>query len=338
MSSAASSRNAPNFPRRSMSHASHAPVLDSSQMNETDVPLERPRVAALDELLGKPIRVLDDGLVRVVDYMGSDESIVQAARVSYGAGTKKVHEDRGLIRYLMRHRHTTPFEMCEIKLHVRVPMDAWRQWIRHRTASVNEYSTRYSVAIDSAQKTPPGDWRIQSKKNRQGSEEYLDETSGADLSEKEAELQESARKLYEARLAAGVSREQARKDLPLSTYTESYWKINLHNLLHFLRLRMDSHSQEEIRAYADVIGKEIVSRWCPITWEAFLDYSMNALELSQTEWQIIAAVTASDSAGAKAIAKKAGMLNMVDGTLAKNRERDELEAKLRQLNLSVPWS
>jgi len=321
-----------------MSHASHAPVLDSFQMNETDVPLERPRVAALDEILGKPFRVLNDGLVRVVDYMGSDESIVQAARVSYGAGTKKVHEDRGLIRYLMRHRHTTPFEMCEIKLHVRVPMDAWRQWIRHRTASVNEYSTRYSVAIDSAQKTPPGDWRIQSKKNRQGSEEYLDETSGAELSEKETELQESARKLYEARLAAGVSREQARKDLPLSTYTEAYWKINLHNLLHFLRLRMDSHSQEEIRAYADVIGKEIVSRWCPITWEAFLDYSMNALELSQTEWQIIAAVTASDSAGANAIAKKAGMLNLVDGTLAKNRERDELEAKLRQLNLSVPWS
>jgi thymidylate synthase (FAD) len=306
-------------------------------MNETDVPLERPHVAALDEILGKPFRVLDDGLVRVVDYMGSDESIVQAARVSYGAGTKRIHEDRGLIRYLMRHRHTTPFEMCEIKLHVRVPMDAWRQWIRHRTASVNEYSTRYSVAIDSAQKTPPGDWRIQSKKNRQGSEEYLDKTSGAELSEKETELQESARKLYEARLAAGVSREQARKDLPLSTYTEAYWKINLHNLLHFLRLRMDPHSQEEIRAYADIIGKEIVSRWCPITWEAFLDYSMNALELSQTEWQIIAAVTASDSAGATAIAKKAGMLNLVDGTLAKNRERDELEAKLRKLNLAVPW-
>jgi thymidylate synthase (FAD) len=320
-----------------MPHASHAPVLDSVEMNETGVPIERPRVQTLDAILGKPFRVLDDGLVRVVDYMGSDESIVQAARVSYGAGTKRIHEDRGLIRYLMRHRHTTPFEMCEIKLHVRVPMDAWRQWIRHRTASINEYSTRYSVAIDSAQKTPPEAWRIQSKRNKQGSDEYLDQGAGTKLSEKEAQLQESARKLYEERLAAGVSREQARKDLPLSTYTEAYWKTNLHNLLHFLRLRMDPHAQEEIRAYAELIGNEIVNRWCPITWEAFLDYSMNALELSQTEWQIIAAVTTSDSAGALAIAKKAGMLNQVDGTLAKNRERDELEAKLRQLNLAVPW-
>src|SRR6266850_383802 len=338
MSSAASSRNAPNFPRRSMPHASHAPVLDSVEMTEKDVPMERPRVAALDEILGKPFRVLDDGLVRVVDYMGSDESIVQAARVSYGAGTKRIHEDRGLIRYLMRHRHTTPFEMCEIKFHVRVPMDCWRQWIRHRTASVNEYSTRYSVAIDSAQRTAPGKWRLQSKQNKQGSEEYLDPARGGKLSEKEAELHALSRKIYEERLAAGISREQARKDLPLSTYTEAYWKTNLHNLLHFLRLRMDPNAQEEIRAYAELIGNEIVNRWCPITWEAFLDYSMNALELSQTEWQIIAAVTTSDSAGALAIAKKAGMLNQVDGTLAKNRERDELEAKLRQLNLAVPWA
>src|SRR5438105_5437387 len=182
MSSAASSRIAPNFPRRSMSHASHAPVLDSSQMSEMDVPLERPRVAALDEILGKPFRVLDDGLVRVVDYMGSDESIVQAARVSYGAGTKKVHEDRGLIRYLMRHRHTTPFEMCEIKLHVRVPMDAWRQWIRHRTANVNEYSTRYSMAIDAAQRTSSDEWRRQSTVNRQGSSGNLPTDLGECLS------------------------------------------------------------------------------------------------------------------------------------------------------------
>src|SRR5690349_19199375 len=155
-----------------------SPVLDSPAVNETGFPLERPHVAALDAILGKPLRVLDDGLVRVVDYMGSDESIVQAARVSYGAGTKRIHEDRGLIRYLLRHHHTTPFEMCEIKLHVRVPMDCWRQWIRHRTASVNEYSTRYSVAIDSAQKTLPGEWRLQSKSNRQGSDEFLDPARG----------------------------------------------------------------------------------------------------------------------------------------------------------------
>src|SRR5690349_15378190 len=128
--------------------------------------LERPRVEALDAMLGRAIRVLDDGFVRVVDYMGSDQSIVQAARVSYGAGTKRVHEDRALIRYLLRHAHTTPFEMCEIKLHVRVPMDCWRQWIRHRTANVNEYSTRYSVAIDGAQRTAPGQWRAQGALNK----------------------------------------------------------------------------------------------------------------------------------------------------------------------------
>ena len=138
-------------------------------MSEKAERIERPRSYELDTILGKPFRVLDDGFIRVVDYMGTDESIVQAARVSYGKGTKKVHEDRGLIRYLMRHRHTTPFEMCEIKLHVRVPMDGWRQWIRHRTASVNEYSTRYSEAIASAQRTPSDAWRQQAKTNRQGS-------------------------------------------------------------------------------------------------------------------------------------------------------------------------
>ena len=143
--------------------------------------LTRPRVEALDSVLGVAFPVLDDGFVRVVDYMGDDASVVQAARVSYGAGTKRVHEDRGLIRYLLRHAHTTPFEMCEIKLHVRAPMDAWRQWIRHRTANVNEYSTRYSVAIDAAQKTPPDKWRAQSTDNRQGSAGYLPRAEGVGL-------------------------------------------------------------------------------------------------------------------------------------------------------------
>src|SRR5256885_6762308 len=193
MSSAASSRDASNFRRSLMPHASHAPVLDFIEMTEKDTPMERPRVAAMDEIVGKPIRVLDDGLVRVVDYMGSDESIVQAARVSYGAGTKRIHEDRGLIRYLMRHRHTTPFEMCEIKLHVRVPMDAWRQWIRHRMANVNEYSTRYSVAIDAAQRTPADKWRLQSADNRQGSGAFLSTAEGSGLTAAEAQLQDLAR-------------------------------------------------------------------------------------------------------------------------------------------------
>ena len=196
--------------------------------------LTRPHVAALDEILGRRLDVLDDGFVRVVDYLGNDAAIVQAARVSYGEGTRRVSDDRGLIRYLMRHRHTTPFEMCELKLHVRVPMDAWRQWIRHRTASVNEISTRYSIAIDAAQATSPGEWRTQASGNRQGSGESLDRSVGERLSDAEAELQRQARSVYQERLDAGVAREQARKDLPLSTYTEAYWKIDLHNLLHFL--------------------------------------------------------------------------------------------------------
>src|SRR5512134_3339683 len=178
--------------------------------------LSRPGSTPLDEILGVPFKVLGEGFVRVVDYMGSDESIVQAARVSYGRGTKTVHEDSGLIRYLMRHRHTTPFEMCELKLHVKVPMDTWRQWIRHRTASVNEYSTRYSLAIDAAQRTPASEWRSQASNNRQGSGESLDERVGAELSASEAAFQDQARALYERRIEQGVAREQARKDLPLS--------------------------------------------------------------------------------------------------------------------------
>ena len=192
--------------------------------------------------------MLDDGFIRVVDYMGSDESIVQAARVSYGKGTKKLSEDRGLIRYLLRHQHTTPFEMCEIKFHVRVPMDCWRQWIRHRTANVNEYSTRYSLAIDSAQKTKKHEWRKQSISNKQGSDEFINESIGTILSNKEELLHQQIRELYDERIKNDVAREQARKDLSLSTYTEAYWKIDLHNLFHFLALRMDNHAQYEFVA------------------------------------------------------------------------------------------
>jgi len=253
---------------------------------------ERPRLEAMEKILGEPFKVLDDGFIRVIDYMGTDSSIVQAARVSYGAGTKKVHQDRGLIRYLMRHRHTTPFEMCEIKLHLRVPMDCWRQWIRHRMASVNEYSTRYSIAIDAAQTTAEDEWRLQAQGNRQGSAGFLDKQKGAEFSQKEAEFQKLSRDIYEERLSAGIAREQARKDLPLSTYTEAYWKVDLHNLLHFLELRMDEHAQYEIRAYSEIIGKEILSRWCPIVWEAFLDYRLNALPLSGLEIEIIREIAA----------------------------------------------
>ena len=304
---------------------------------ETAEHLERPHVEALDRILGSPFKVLDDGFVRVVDYMGSDESIVQAARVSYGKGTKKIHEDRGLIRYLMRHRHTTPFEMCEIKLHVRVPMDAWRQWVRHRAVSINEYSTRYSLAIDAAQRTQPGEWRQQSTGNRQGSAGTMDEAAGANFTKSEAELHTLSRRLYNERIEAGVAREQARKDLPLSTYTEAYWKCDLHNLLHFLSLRMDEHSQLEIRQFARTIGDEIVSKWCPMTWEAFLDYRMNSLGLSGIEIEIVQAIGAGDHTGARAIAEAKGWLEPGKSGFKRNRERDELEAKLARLNLPIPW-
>jgi thymidylate synthase (FAD) len=300
--------------------------------------LERVRVEALDEILGVPFPVLRGGFVRVVDYMGSDAAVVQAARVSYGAGTKQVSEDRGLIRYLMRHRHTTPFEMCELKLHVRVPMDIWRQWIRHRTASVNEYSTRYSIAIDAALTTPPDGWRAQTRENRQGSGAALPSEVGKRLSAREEEVQRVCREAYQERLAAGVAREQARKDLPLATFTEAYWKIDLHNLLHFLALRMDAQAQEEIRAYARVIGEEIVRRWCPLTWEAFCDYRLASVVLSRLETAVLKAVARGDAPAALAVAAAAGWLERGEGgALKRHRERAECEAKLVALGLEVPW-
>ena len=213
---------------------------------------------SLDSLQWQKFPVLDDGFVTLVDVMGNDSSIVQAARVSYGEGTRKVSDDRQLIRYLLRHAHTTPFEMAEVKFLVRVPMDCWRQWVRHRTANINEYSTRYSLAIDSMQATGNDGWRSQASTNRQGSDGFLANNDGHPLTQSEQELQSLARRVYEERLQAGIAREQARKDLPLSTYTEAYWKIDLHNLLHFLALRMDSHAQLEIRQYAETIGNKIV--------------------------------------------------------------------------------
>lgn len=312
--------------------------------------------SALNGIIGHAFEVLDDGFIRVIDYMGTDESIVQAARVSYGKGTQQVHEDKGLIRYLMRHHHTTPFEMCELKLHIRCPMDVWRQWIRHRTASVNEYSTRYSEAIDAMQTTKPDQWRSQSKKNKQGSAKaitewpkllshlkMIHETPGDYLSDKEDRLQSFARNIYEQRLKFGVAREQARKDLPLSNYTEAYWKINLHNLFHFLQLRMDSHAQLEIRQYANIIG-DIVSKWVPWAWEAFNDYRLNSMQLSERELRLLSLHNKGmegNSAAVKlfnALAKDFGWLNKRDdGTLKPNRERAEFEAKMHRLSVDFEW-
>lgn len=310
-------------------------TITDSQKPELEK-LDRPQVKALDDILGVPFKVLDDGFIRVIDYMGSDESIVQAARVSYGKGTKKIHEDRGLIRYLLRHLHTTPLEMCEIKFHVRVPMDCWRQWIRHRTANVNEYSTRYSVAIDSAQTTPEDEWRFQAQGNRQGSSGFADADTGKDLSEKELMLLNLTREVYDERLAKGIAREQARKDLPLSTYTEAYWKVDLHNLLHFLYLRMDSHAQYEIRKYAEVIGHEIVAKWCPHAWEAFMDYRVNSTGFTRLEMEIVQEIMKDSKDGAVKLAISFGWIKE-DGSVKRNREREEFEAKLNKLNIKIPW-
>lgn len=299
--------------------------------------LDRPTVPELDAILGQPFHVLDDGFIRVVDYMGTDASIVQAARVSYGKGTKQLRQDAGLIRYLMRHHHTTPFEMCELKLHVRVPMDTWRQWIRHRSANVNEYSTRYSIAIDAAQRTSAEQWRLQAVSNRQGSEGFADAELGERLSAGELDLQEHARRVYNERINLGIAREQARKDLPLATYTEAYWKIDLHNLLHFLHLRMDAHAQFEIREYARIIGYEIVSRWCPLAWQAFLDYRVNALEMTRIDSDIIAALATGDSERAIALAREYELLPPEGEAVKRNMEREELEAKLRRLGMRIPW-
>lgn len=289
------------------------------------------------DIFDKTWKILDDGFIRVVDLMGDDSSIVHAARVSYGEGTKKVSEDRGLIRYLMRHRHTTPFEMCEIKLHVRVPMDCWRQWIRHRTANVNEYSTRYSVAINASQVTEPKSWRLQSASNKQGSDDFLDEEKGKYLTERESEIHKKCREVYEERLEQGVAREQARKDLPLSTYTEAYWKIDLHNLLHFLELRMDEHAQYEIRQYANIIGNEIVSKWVPLTWEAFLDYRLNSMSLSETEINFLSLMNSNKTEEVMAMLEKMEWIKIESGVYKENRESREFSKKLKKLNITIPW-
>ncbi len=288
-----------------------------------------------EQLRWKKFPVLDDGFVCLVDWMGSDDAVVQAARVSYGAGTKRVSDDRTLIRYLLRHRHTTPFEMAEVKLLLRVPMDSWRQWVRHRTASINEYSTRYSIAIDSMYSTAPDGWRIQATSNRQGSEGALSPEEGEKLTSEETAFHRAARDLYSRRIEQGVAREQARKDLPLSTYTEAYWKVDLHNLLHFLALRMESNAQFEIRSYAETIAREIVRPLFPVTYEAFLDYRLGALSLSRLEQGVIERL----AAAGKVPASHDDFLAAQDEAwrgLERCRERDEALTKLRRLGLVRP--
>jgi len=257
---------------------------------------ETARVTApeLEAVLYKPIEVLDHGFIRVIDYMGDDSSIVQSARVSYGKGTKKISNDKGLIKYLMRHRHSTPFEMCEIKFHIKLPIFIARQWIRHRTANVNEYSARYSI-LDKEFYIPSAEnLAAQSAINNQGRGDALtdDEASNViQILKKDAEqtysnyetlLNESSEGNIIDESKSGIARELARMNLTLNTYTQWYWKIDLNNLLHFLALRADDHAQYEIRVYADAM-LDIVKKWVPLTYEAFEDYRIGGTELSAKE-------------------------------------------------------
>ena len=257
----------------------------------------RPISSGLERVLYNQIKVLDKGFIRVVDYMGNDSSIVQAARVSYGKGTKKKSLDEGLIRYLLRHKHTTPFEMCEIKLHVKLPIFIARQWIRHRTANINEYSARYSILEDEFYIPKTSNLAKQSISNKQGRDQELE----SDLAKKIIKiLKEDSKRNYNNYLwmlneqenkqydntRESLSRELARINLTLNTYTQWYWKVDLHNFMHFLSLRADSHSQLEIRAYADIL-LELLKKWVPITYKAFCSYRLNSADLSQESLEVI---------------------------------------------------
>ncbi|MDT3381971.1 FAD-dependent thymidylate synthase [Labrys neptuniae] len=257
----------------------------------------RPVSNGIEDIIHQTIPVLDHGFIRVVDYMGDDSAIVQAARVSYGRGTKKISEDRGLIRYLMRHSHTTPFEMAEIKLHVKLPIFVARQWIRHRTASVNEYSARYSILDREFYIPDISNIAAQSRANKQGREDRsLDDSAWVlNLLRDESErsyrgytsllnTSEDGSDLNNGRV--GIARELARMNLSLNFYTQWYWKTNLHNLLNFLRLRADPHAQYEIRAYAEKL-LNIAEKWVPLTFEAFKEYKLGAVTLSASAWRVV---------------------------------------------------
>ena len=266
----------------------------------------RATVPALEEILYQPAPVLDHGFVRVIDYMGDDAAVVQAARVSYGRGTKQVSEDAGLIRYLIRHRHTTPLEMCEIKFHIKLPIFIARQWIRHRTANVNEYSARYSVLDREFYLPAPDQLCVQASNNRQGRGDTLSPAQAARVLELLKSDAETAYAHYEEMLNQredggpidperdGVARELARINLSLNYYTQWYWKIDLHNLLHFLSLRADGHAQYEIRVYAEAM-LEVVKRWVPQVHAAFLEYRLGGAQLSATGLAVVRRLLAGEA-------------------------------------------
>ena len=270
-------------------------IKDLQSQNNTTKRVIAPK---LEEILYEALPILDHGFVRVIDYMGNDNSIVQAARVSYGKGTKKVNTDSGLIKYLMRHWHSTPFEMCEIKYHVKLPIFIARQWIRHRTANVNEYSARYSILDKEFYLPSKENLAAQSKNNRQGRGDVISGNQAEKVLGLLKEDSERTYKNYEEMLnekydgsvidqkKIGLARELARMNLTLNTYTQWYWKTDLLNLMNFLRLRADHHAQYEIRAYADVM-LDTLKRWVPITYDAFVDYRVGGTEVSSKGKEVL---------------------------------------------------
>lgn len=287
----------------------------------------RPSSPGAEEILGLYFPVLDHGFVSLVDYMGTDECIERAARVSYGFGTRKRSLTRGLLRYLRRHLHTTPSEMVELKFHCCMPMFVARQWIRHRTANVNEYSGRYSL-MPMLFYTPSRDQlQTQSTKNNQGrSGEAVSDEQYADAIRRWNEIREKSAEAYEQLTAAEIARELTRIDLPLSTYTQWYWKIDLHNLLHFLKLRVDSHAQYEIRAYGEVMAG-MLERVAPLSYEAWIDYDVCGARMSRMELDALRELVSADNGGITGGAGKLSADDLAERGLSK-REVAELLDKL----------
>lgn len=312
------------------------------QIGLPTVETKRPISPGAEKWMGVEIPVLDHGFVYLVDYMGNDAAVEQAARVSYGSGTRSVNETEGLVRYLRRHKHTTPFEMVEFKFHAKMPIFVARQWIRHRTANINEYSARYSILDNEFYIPEPDILAAQSKKNRQGREEILDPQEAECV--RQLLIEDAARNYEHYKYLLNddgkgnpidpersmLARELARMDLSLNFYTQWYWKIDLHNLFHFLKLRMDPHAQHEIRVYADALAK-IVEDSAPIAWKAFEDYELYAVTLTRPELavlsQLLKGKVAFDRTEVLAVADAIGLTN--------RREREELVDKLASLDIVV---
>lgn len=294
--------------------------FDDDHFNREKTPFDGETTDVMGGASRWEIKVHRHGFIALVDVMPrlvprgqtADSAIVQAARVSYGHGTKKVRQDRGLIRYLMRHRHTTPFEMVELKFHVAMPLFVARQWVRHRTANINEYSARYSVVPARFYRPEPEEVRRQSAGNRQGSDGVVEQGTAQEFLEY-LDRSEGLYAEYQRLIERGVAREQARAGLPLSAYTEWYWKCDLHNILHFLSLRMDAHAQQEIRDYADAMFA-LIRPVVPVTAEAFIDYRLEGLSLTRLEIE--------------ALRRGAGELDTTN-----SRERAEFAAKRERLGL-----